>query len=152
MKRAAKYLLLCLVTALAGCDDDFLTEYDTHNDEYTVYYYVKYSTVYNFHDIAYVSFTNFFDDDFKYTGKPRQIVTSIEGTSEWIEAQRVPKGSHLEFSTYVDVEEPLPNTKAEISIAISRGNQATITEVATAQADCPLKDTPLTLTYDIPVK
>lgn len=152
MKRVFKYLLIFLVAALSGCDDEFLTEYDTRNDEYTVYYYVKYSTVYNFHDIAYVSFTDFFDDDFKYTGKPRQEVTSIEGTSDFIEVRRVPKGAHLEFSTFVDVEEALSNTKAEISIAISRGNQTTLTEVATAQADCPLKATPLTLTYDIPVK
>ena len=43
MKRLLKYfsIFACLVVALSSCDDDdLLSEYDTHKDEYTVYYNV----------------------------------------------------------------------------------------------------------------
>ncbi len=157
MKQINKYLAiaLCLMMALSSCsDDDFLTEYDTHKDEYTVYYNVTYSTTYNFQNIAYVSFTDFFDysgDGYKYTGKPFQFEKRIDGTKEYIIVERVPKGSHLEFSTYVDVEEVLPNTKVELSIEIStKGGGSPYTEVAKASAGCPLKGNPLTISCDVP--
>ena len=151
MKRLIRFISisLCLIVALSSCDD-YINEYETRNDEYTVYYYVTYSTIYEFHNIAYVSFTNFFDDDFKYTGKPRQILKSIDGTNDCIKASRVPKGAHIEFSTFVDVQEALPNTKVEISIEISKGSEITFIEVAKAEADCPLKGNPLTISFDIP--
>ena len=153
MKILLKYLSICLcfIAILSSCSDDFITEYDTHKDEYTVYYNVTYSTINDFHNIAYVSFTDFFDSNHKYTGKPIQTVRSIEGTEEHIRMERVTKGSHIEFSTYVDVAEALPNTKVEISIEISKkGGDSPFTEVATAIADCPLKGEPLTISYDIP--
>lgn len=153
MKRILKYLslVLCLVVALSSCDDDLLSDYDTRDNEYDVYYYVTYSTVYDFHNIAYVSFTDFFDpNNYKYTGFPNQIERSIDETSDHIHVTRAPRGAHLEFSTYVDVPEALPNTKAEISICISKGSEIHLTEVAKAVADCPLKGNPLTISYDIP--
>ena len=153
MKGFHKYSLfpLCLITLLSSCVDDFITEYETHKDEYTVYYNVTYSTTNDFHNIAYVSFTDFFDSNHKYTGNPAQTVRSIEGTEEYIRMERIPKGSHIEFSTYVDVAEALPNTKVEISIEISKkGGGTPFTEVATAIANCPLKGEPLTISYDIP--
>lgn len=158
MRRFIKYFLIFvgLVVAVSSCDDDFITEYDTHKDEYTVYYNVTYSTTYDFHDIAYISFTDFFYFDGehnKYSGKPTQFERSIDGTKEYIRAERVPKGAHIEFSTYVDVAEALPNTKAEISIEIStKGGGSPYTEVAKATADCPLKGVPLTISYDVPNK
>ena len=157
MKRLLKYLsiAMCLVMALSSCDDDdLLTEYDTHKDEYTVYYVVTYSTTYDFHNIAYISFTDFFGysgDKYKYIGKPRQIETRIDGTYDYVSVERVPKGAHVELSTYVDVKEALPNTKVEISIEISKkGGDIPFTEVAKAIADCPLKDSPLTIGYEVP--
>ncbi|MBQ7490338.1 MAG: hypothetical protein IJT51_07465 [Bacteroidales bacterium] len=142
--------------ALSGCsDDDFITEYDTHKDEYTVRYNVTYSTTYDFHNIAYVSFTSFSeysDEGVKYTGKPTQIERSIDGTEDYFTIKRVPKGSHVEFSTYVDVAEALPNTKVEISIDVVKGKEYGFTEVAKATAECPLKGNPLTISYDVPNK
>ena len=135
---------------MSSCGDDFMTEYDTRDNEYSVCYNVTYSTVLDFHNIAYVSFTNFFDDDFKYTGKPKQIVHSIDGTEAYIMVERVPKGSHIEFSTFVDAKETLPNTKVEISIEIRKGGEIGYKEVAKAVAECPLKDKPLTIIYDLP--
>lgn len=78
MKRFIKYfsIALCLIVALSSCsDDDFITEYDTHEDEYTVYYNVTYSTTYDFHNIAYISYTSFFDysDGAKYVGNRCRI-------------------------------------------------------------------------------
>ena len=58
MNRLLKYfsIFACLVVTLSSCDDDdLLSEYDTHKDEYTVYYNVTYSTTYDFHDIAYIT-------------------------------------------------------------------------------------------------
>ena len=113
MKHLLKYISisLCFIAILSSCSDDFLTEYDTHKDEYTVRYNVTYSTLYDFHNIAYVSFTSFFnEEDLKYTGKPRQVERRIDGTEDYFIASRVPKGSHVEFSTFVDVAEALPNT------------------------------------------
>ena len=74
MKRFFKYfsIAMYLVVVLSSCsDDDFITEYDTHKDEYTVYYNVTYSTTYDFHNIAYISYTSFFDhsNGLKYVGK-----------------------------------------------------------------------------------
>ena len=153
MKQTLKYisLSLCIIALLSSCVDDFITEYETQKDEYTVYYNVTYSTINDFHNIAYVSFTDFFDSNHKYTGKPSQTVRSIEGTEEYIRMERVPKGSHIELSTYVDVAEALPNTKVEISIEISKkGGSTPFTEVAKTKANCPLKGEPLTISYDIP--
>lgn len=155
MKRLLKYFsfFACLIVALSSCsDDDFLTEYDTHKDEYTVCYNVTYSTTYDFHNIAYVSFTDFFDSEsLKYTGRPTQLLRQIDGTKRYFRADRVPKGAHVELSTYVDVKDALPNTKVEISIEISKkGGGSPYTEVAKATADCPLKDNPLTIRYDVP--
>ena len=139
------------MVAVSSCGDDFVSDYATRDSEQDVYYYVTYSTVYNFHNIAYVDYTYFFDpDNYKYTGTPVQIEQSIDETSDHIHVTRAPKGAHLEFSTFVDVPEALPNTKAEISICISKGSETHLTEVAKAVADCPLKDSPLTITYDIP--
>ena len=157
MKRFFKYIsvFLFIITALSSCDDEFITEYDTHKDEYTVYYNVTYSTTYDFHNIAYVSFTDFFDnnDGYKYTGKPKQYENSIDGTEAYIRAERVPKGAHIELATYVDVAEALPNTKVEISIEISKiGGGSPYTEVKKATAECPLKGNPLKISYDIPNK
>ena len=153
MKHPLKYFsfCLCLIALLSSCVDDFITEYETQKDEYTVYYNVTYSTINDFHNIAYVSFTDFFDSNHKYTGKPAQTARSIEGTEEYIRMERVPKGSHIEFSTYVDVTEALLNTKVEISIEISKkGGGTPFTEVSKAKADCPLKGEPLTISYNIP--
>lgn len=156
MKRLLKYfsIIACLVMALSSCDDDFLSNYDTRKDEYSVRYSVTYSTTYDFHNIAYISFTDFFDktDWSKYTGQPTQFERSIEGTEEYITVTRVPKGSHVEFSTYVDVAEALPNTKVEISIEVVKGKEYDFTEVKTAKSDCPTKDSPLTISYDVPNK
>ncbi len=158
MKRLLKYcsIVLCFILALSSCsdDDDLLTEYDTHKDEYTVYYNVIYSTTYDFHNIAYISFTDFFvfnGEHNIYSGKPTQFERSIDGTKEYIRVERVPKGAHVELSTYVDVAEALPNTKVEISIEISKmEGDLPYTEVAKATADCPLKGNPLTISYDVP--
>ena len=158
MERLLKYfsIAMCLVVALSSCSDDgIFTEFDTHQDEYTVYYNVTYSTTYDFHNIAYISYTDFFDysDGIKYIGKPMQTLTSIGGTEAYIRVQRVPKGSHVEFSTYVDVEEALPNTKVEITIEVSKkGGDSPYTEVAKATAECPLKSNPQTISYDVPNK
>lgn len=156
MKRLFKYfpILACLIVALPSCsDDDFITEYDTQKDEYTVRYNVTYSTTYDFHNIAYINFTSFFNysnNDVKYTGQPTQIERSIDGTEDYVTISRVPKGSHVEFSTYVDVAEALPNTKVEISIEVVKGKEYGFTKVKTAKADCPLKGNPLTISYDVP--
>lgn len=153
MKHLLKYISisLCFIAILSSCSDDFLTEYDTHKDEYTVRYNVTYSTLYDFHNIAYVSFTSFInEEDLKYTGKPRQVERRIDGTEDYFIASRVPKGSHVEFSTFVDVAEALPNTKVEISIEVSKGNEYEYFEVAKAEAECPIKGNPLTISYDIP--
>ncbi len=155
MKRPLIYFSIAVyfIAILSSCSDNFLTEYDTHKDEYTVYYNVTYSTTYDFHNIAYVSYTDFFDnsDGYKYTGRPKQFENSIDGTETYIRAERVPKGAHIELSTYVDVAEVLPNTKVEISIEVSKkGGDSPFTEVAKATAECPLKVSPLTISYDIP--
>ena len=126
MKNLLKYISisLCFIAILLSCSDDFLTEHDTHKDEYAVRYNVTYSTLYDFHNIAYVSFTSFFnEEDLKYTGKPRQVERRIDGTEDYFIASRVPKGSHVEFSTFVDVAEALPNTHVENSIEVSKGNE-----------------------------
>ena len=153
MKHLIQYfsIALCLMVALSGCDD-YLSDYDTRDDEYEVLCYVTYSTVYDFHNIVHVSYTNFFDEKYNYTGRPRQVETSIDGTKASFDVERIPKGGHVEFSTFVDVPEALPNTKAKISIEISKGDSYEYTEVASIEADCPLRDNPLTLTYDIPNK
>ena len=155
MKRPLIYFSIAVyfIAILSSCSDNFLTEYDTHKDEYTVYYNVTYSTTYDFYNIAYVSYTDFFDnsDGYKYTGRPKQFENSIDGTETYIMAERVPKGAHIELSTYVDVAEVLPNTKVEISIEVSKkGGDSPFTEVAKATAECPLKVSPLTISYDIP--
>lgn len=154
MKRPLIYFSIAVyfIAILSSCSDNFLTEYDTHKDEYTVYFNVTYSTTYDFHNIAYVSYTDFFDnsDGYKYTGRPKQFENSIDGTETYIRAERVPKGAHIELSTYVDVAEALPNTKVEISIEVSKkGGDSPFTEVAKATAECPLKGNPLTISYDI---
>lgn len=148
---------LCGMVALMGCgDDDALKEYETHKGEYTVYYYVTYSTTYDFHNIVWVSYTDFFDyrsdkTRYQYSGKPVQLERRIDGTKDCVVADRVPKGAHVEFSTYVDVEEALPNTKVEVSIEISqKGGGWPYTEVAKASAGCPLRGAPLTIGYDVP--
>lgn len=152
MKRLLKYLSIfaCLVVALSSCDD-YLEE-ETRKNEYTIWYNVTYSTTYDFHNIAYISFTSFFDSEsLKYTGRPTQLLRQIDGTKTYFRADRVPKGAHVELSTYVDVKDALPNTKVEISIEISKkGGDLPSTEVAKATADCPLKDKPLTISYDVP--
>lgn len=155
MKRPLIYFSIAVyfIAILSSCSDNFLTEYDTHKDEYTVYYNVTYSTTYDFHNIAYVSYTDFFDnsDGYKYIGRPKQFENSIDGTETYIRAERVPKGAHIELSTYVNVAEVLPNTKVEISIEVSKkGGDSPFTEVAKATAECPLKVSPLTIGYDIP--
>lgn len=154
MKRLIKYLSIfaCLLVAMSSCDDDFLSDYYTRKDEYSVRYSVTYSTTFDFHNIAYISFTDFFDktDWSKYTGQPTQLERSIEGTEEYVTVTRVPKGAHVELSTYVDVDEALPNTKVEISIEVVKGKKYDFTEVKTANADCPLKDNPLIISYDVP--
>ena len=155
MKRLLRFfsILACLVVALTSCDD-YISDFDTRKNEYEIYYSITYSTVYDFHNIAYINYTEFDDaNDFKYTGIARQEEHSIDGTSAHFFVRRVPKGSHVQLSTYVDVPEALPNTKAEISIEISKkGGEYPFTEVARATADCPLKDNPLTISYDVPNK
>ncbi len=153
MKRLLKYfsILACLFVALSSCDDD-VNDYETRKNEYEIYYCITYSTVYDFHNIAYINYTEFDDpnDPLKYTGTARQEEHSIDGTSAYFFVKRVPKGSHIQLSTYVDVPEALPNTKAEISIEISKkGGEFPFTEVAKATADCPLKDNPLAISYDV---
>lgn len=154
MKRLLKYfsITLCLMVALSSCDDYLELEEETRKNEYTIWYNVTYSTTYDFHNIAYISFTSFFDSEsLKYTGRPTQLLRQIDGTKTYFRADRVPKGAHVELSTYVDVKDALPNTKVEISIEISKkGGDLPSTEVAKATADCPLKDNPLTISYDIP--
>lgn len=155
MKRLLKYLSIfaCLAVALSSCED-YVRENDTRKDEYTIYYRITYSTVYDFHNIAYINYTDFNDpNDHSYTGIARQEVHSITSTSAYFFVNRVPKGSHIQLSTYVDVPEALPNTKVEISIKIStKGGYSPYTEVAKAEADCPLKDNPLTISCDVPNK
>ena len=154
MKNLLKYISisLCFISVLTGCDDDVIYDYDTRKDEYAVRYNVTYSTIYNFHNIAHVSFTSFLDDDLNYISHPRQVERTIDGTEDFFTANRVPKGLHVEFSTFVDVADALPNTKVEISIEVSKGNEYNFIEVVKAEADCPLKDNPLTISYDIPNK
>lgn len=154
MKRKLEYLsiAMCLIVALSSCDD--YLEGETRKNEYTIWYNVTYSTTYDFHNIAYISFTSFFDtENFKYTGHPTQLLRQIDGTKTYFRTDRVPKGAHVELSTFVDVEEALPNTKVEISIEISKkGGDLPSTEVAKATANCPLKNNPLTISYDVPNK
>jgi len=153
MKRMLNYfsILACLLVTLSSCDD-YISDYDTRKNEYTLRYSVTYSTTYDFHNIAYISFTDFFDkeDWSKYTGQPTQIERRIDGTDAYVTVTRVPKGAHVELSTYVDVDEALPNTKVEISIEVVKGKKYDFTEVKTANADCPLKGNPLTISYDVP--
>lgn len=155
-KQIFKYfsLSLCLVAILSSCDD-YIDGFDTRKDEYAVRYNVTYSTVYDFHNIAHISYTNFFagsGSSYGYTGKPRQIEYYIDGTENSVVASRVPKGAHVELSTYVDVPEALPNTKVEITIEVAKGKEYDYTEVAKASAECPLKGKPLTISYDVPNK
>ena len=155
MRQLLKYFsfFLCLLAGLTSCDNDFMSDYDTRKNEYAVRYNVTYSTLYDFHNIAYVSFTNFFNEEnLKYTGKPRQVERRIDGAEDYFIASRVPKGSHVEFSSFVDVAEALPNTKVEISIEVSKGNEYEYVEVAKATAECPIKGNPLTIGYDVPNK
>ena len=49
------------MVALSSCDD-YLEE-ETRKNEYTIWYNVTYSTTYDFHNIAYISFTSFFDSE-----------------------------------------------------------------------------------------
>lgn len=154
MKRFLKYLSISLfiIVSLSSCDV-FTDDFETRNNEYEIYYCITYSTVYDFHNIAYINFTAFEDpnDPLKYTGIARQEEHSIDGTSAYFFEKRVPRGSHIQLSTYVDVKDALPNTKVEISIEISKkGGDLPSTEVAKATADCPLKDKPLTISYDVP--
>ena len=155
MKRLLKYLSIfaCLAVALSSCED-YVRENDTRKDEYTIYYCITYSTVYDFHNIAYINYTDFNDpNDHFYTGIARQEEHSITSTSAYFFVNRVPKGSQIQLSTYVDVPEALPNTKVEISIEVStKGGYSPYTEVAKAEADCPLKDNPLTISCDVPNK
>ncbi len=153
MKRSLKYfsILACLVVALPSCDD-YVSDFETRKNEYEIYYCITYSTVYDFHNIAYINFTAFDDpnDPLKYTGIARQEEHSIDGTSAYFFEKRVPRGSHIQLSTFVDVPEALPNTKAKISIEVSKGDSNNFVEVVSAEADCPLKDIPLTISYDVP--
>lgn len=153
MKQITEQLIfaLCLILALSSCDDP-INDYDTRKDEYTVYYCITYSTTYDFHNIAYINYTDFDEPDypFKYTGIARQEEHSIDGTSAYFFVYRVPRGAHIQLSTFVDVPEALPNTKAKISIEVSKGSSSDFTEVASAQASCPLKDNPLAISYDVP--
>lgn len=155
MKRFLKYLSISLfiIVSLSSCDV-FTDDFETRNNEYEIYYCITYSTVYDFHNIAYINFTDFDDanDPLKYTGIARQEEHSISGTSAYFFVKRVPRGAHIQLSTFVDVPEALPNTKAKISIEISKGNSNDFVEVASAEADCPLKGNPLTISYDIPNK
>ena len=80
MKRLLKYLsiAICFIVALSSCDD-YLEE-ETRKNEYTIWYNVTYSTTYDFHNIAYISFTSFFDSEsLKYTGRPTQLLRQIDG-------------------------------------------------------------------------
>lgn len=152
MKRFIKYfsIFAYLVVALSSCDD-YVSDFETRKNEYEIYYCITYSTVYDFHNIAYINFTEFDDpNDFSYTGIARQEEHSIKGTSAYFFVKRVPKGSHIQLSTYVDVPEALPNTKALIQIEVSKGDSNDFVEVASAEGDCPLMDNPLTISYDIP--
>lgn len=153
MKRSLKYfsIIACLVVALSSCDD-YVSDFETRKNEYEIYYCITYSTVYDFHNIAYINFTAFDDpnDPLKYTGIARQEEHSIDGTSAYFFEKRVPRGSHIQLSTFVDVPEALPNTKAKISIEVSKGDSNNFVEVVSAEADCPLKDIPLTISYDVP--
>lgn len=153
MKRSLKYfsILACLVVALSSCDD-YVSDFETRKKEYEIYYCITYSTVYDFHNIAYINFTAFDDpnDPLKYTGIARQEEHSIDGTSAYFFEKRVPRGSHIQLSTFVDVPEALPNTKAKISIEVSKGDSNNFVEVVSAEADCPLKEIPLTISYDVP--
>ena len=153
MKRSLKYfsILACLVVALSSCDD-YVSDFETRKNEYEIYYCITYSTVYDFHNIAYINFTAFDDpnDPLKYTGIARQEEHSIDGTSAYFFEKRVPRGSHIQLSTFVDVPEALPNTKAKISIEVSKGDSNNFVEVVSAEADCPLKEIPLTISYDVP--
>ena len=153
MKRSLKYfsILACLVVALSSCDD-YVSNFETRKNEYEIYYCITYSTVYDFHNIAYINFTAFDDpnDPLKYTGIARQEEHSIDGTSAYFFEKRVPRGSHIQLSTFIDVPEALPNTKAKISIEVSKGDSNNFVEVVSAEADCPLKDIPLTISYDVP--
>lgn len=153
MKRSLKYfsILACLVVALSSCDD-YVSDFETRKNEYEIYYCITYSTVYVFHNIAYINFTAFDDpnDPLKYTGIARQEEHSIDGTSAYFFEKRVPRGSHIQLSTFVDVPEALPNTKAKISIEVSKGDSNNFVEVVSAEADCPLKDIQLTISYDVP--
>lgn len=144
-------ILACLVVALSSCDD-YVSDFETRKNEYEIYYCITYSTVYDFHNIAYINFTAFDDpnDPLKYTGIARQEEHSIDGTSAYFFEKRVPRGSHIQLSTFVDVPEALPNTKAKISIEVSKGDSNNFVEVVSAEADCPLKDIPLTISYDVP--
>ena len=153
MKRSLKFfsILACLVVALSSCDD-YVSDFETRKNEYEIYYCITYSTVYDFHNIAYINFTAFDDpnDPLKYTGIARQEEHSIDGTSAYFFEKRVPRGSHIQLSTFVDVPEALPNTKAKISIEVSKGDSNNFVKVVSAEADCPLKDIPLTISYDVP--
>lgn len=137
--------------ALSSCDD-YVSDFETRKKEYEIYYCITYSTVYDFHNIAYINFTAFDDpnDPLKYTGIARQEEHSIDGTSAYFFEKRVPRGSHIQLSTFVDVPEALPNTKAKISIEVSKGDSNNFVEVVSAEADCPLKEIPLTISYDVP--
>lgn len=155
MKRLLKYfsIFACLVLALSSCGDD-VSDFDTRKNEYEIYYCITYSTVYDFHNIAYINYTTFYDlnDPHRYTNIARQEEHIIDGTSAYFFEKRVPKGSHIQLSTYVDVPDALPNTKAIIKIEVSKGDSNDFVEVASAEGDCPLKGNPLTISYDVPNK
>ena len=154
MKHSLKSLsvFICLLIALSGCDDKYLFNDQTREDEYDVTYSVRYSTIHNFHNIVHISYYEFYDYVTEKTSKiPTQVDNIIDGTEAYYLVKRVPKGAHLQLSTFVDADEVLSNTKVKISIKISAlGGDSPYTEVATAEADCPLKDNPLTISYTVP--
>ena len=144
-------VVLTLLTIATACNDDYLSDDDTRDNEYTVWYKVTYSTIYNFQNIAHVSYTNFFDrETYKYLGRPVRWERRLDGTHTYFSAHRVPKGATVELSTFVDVSEPLPDTKVHLEIEVNKGSTFETVKKISADAECPIKGNPFTISCETP--
>ena len=138
------HIVLCVQLILnllfmSSCNESDMP-FATKNNEYDVIYSVAYATTESLHNIAHVEYTT-----------PNGVQSYFLPENDVnVFIDKVPKGSKLRISTYLDVEELLPNTKARISIEVRRGDENDYHEVASIEGVCPLASHPLEVSYDLP--
>ncbi|MBQ3363109.1 MAG: hypothetical protein IJG42_04070 [Muribaculaceae bacterium] len=142
-KRKVLFVLIALLIlslfSWVSCDK-YDEPFATTRDEYDVYYYVEYATTHTLHNIAHVEYTT-----------PDGIESYYLSENEaYVLIDKVPKGSKLSISTYLDVNEALRDTKARIGIEVKRGDEDDYHEVAYMEGECPLASKPLELSYVLP--